>query len=79
MILELHNGKWKFNRETFFELPEIRRKEFAMLLKCELILAEHNIQPPKDSNMITNIFLYSMGFASGILVAMAYLRSLIKK
>lgn len=49
MELKLINGKWLWvsedgSTETYFQLPEIKRKQFSLLLNCELILAKHRIK-----------------------------------
>lgn len=52
MELKLINGKWLWvsedgSSETYFQLPEIVRKQFEILLNCELILAKHKIKLEK--------------------------------
>lgn len=53
MELKLINGKWLWvsedgSTETYFQLPEIKRKQFSLLLNCELILAKHKIKLEKN-------------------------------
>ena len=61
MELKLINGKWLWvsedgSSETFFKLPEVKRKQFSILLNCELILAKHKIKLSKKENKELSLF-----------------------
>ena len=75
MELKLINGKWLWasedgSSETYFRLPEVKRKQFSILLNCELILAKHNIKAKKEIQE-ESLFSELIGITKEILFGLA--------
>jgi hypothetical protein len=76
MELKIINGKWKLvsengTSETFFQLSKIKRKEFMILLTCEMILSKHKIKITKKDNKELTLFEEFIQVLKEILFALA--------